>query len=145
MTESEELNTVTCFSDGCRASGNVYGLSIGTSPNAGVFLTKTPHGWTAGESPASGGMQTVVEDMACVSFNQCAATGGLVNESEGSLFSSSPSGWSAQPAPLPADGTAGPKVQIGAVSCSDPGLCTAVGYYESPMTSISRGLIETFG
>jgi hypothetical protein len=151
---SSQLGSVSCPVDAdCVAVGAYYGGGryyglIATGSNASWESQQAP--WPADSSPNGAG--TGVQSVSCPSGDSCTAVGTYLTvdgTDEALLLTRSPSGWSAQSAPLPADASprqyADDHSTLSAVDCPESGSCLAVGRYETTAGTIAAFVIGTTG
>jgi hypothetical protein len=136
-------------------------LAVGTGAVAGLFSTggvasataPTP-GWTGAQTPLPGGPDapespafTVLGSTSCSSAVLCADVGfyrGAGGLQHPLLDVWSGGTWTAEEAPLPANGDSTLDADLFSVSCNSTAACVAVGDYRDVTPShLTHGLIET--
>jgi hypothetical protein len=142
---------VSCTFDGCAAAGGYEDSAQGTRPlvntidvSGTVTATEAPQPADTATGSSSDGF---LNDVSCLSLNQCTAVGGYVNSvspNDIALIDSMSGGtWANAVAPVPSNAATGANAQsdLRVVSCPVGGSCQAAGNYSDPSTF---GLLESF-
>jgi hypothetical protein len=129
------LPAVACPGAGsCVAVGSYSG--IGNSQR-GLVLTQAGQQWTASELFVNGGSPSPLlslSSVACPAVGSCTAVGDYrtdSNQTAGLWLQQTGSTWAHTLAPVPPDAAAIPFASLRLVDCSAPGVCMAVGRYQS--------------
>ncbi len=128
------LNGVSCPSVSSCVAAGFYGDSAGH--DQGLLLTLAGGSWMATEAPlpanVGGNPFASLYGVSCPSASACVATGhyeDTANATDGLLLTLAGGSWTAAEAPLPANATGNPAVDLNGVSCSSASACVATGSY----------------
>jgi hypothetical protein len=132
-----EIRDVSCASAGnCTAVGSFF---TGPGISQGLLLTETAGAWTRGVEAtlppdATTNQLVALESVSCASAGNCTAVGTYSAGSggQGLLLTETAGSWArGSEAVLPADAaTTYQNAGLSSVSCSSPGNCTAVGWFD---------------
>jgi hypothetical protein len=143
---------VSCTFDGCVGVGEYEDTAGGTRAlidtiNASGTVTAT-EGPQPGDAASGTSTDGFLDDVSCLSLNQCTAVGGYVNmvsTSAVALIDSMSGGvWSNTPAPLPSNAATGASAvsSLDQVACPARGTCEAAGTYSDPGNTF--GVLESY-
>jgi hypothetical protein len=143
------LASVACASAGyCTAVGNYVDNGYFQQ---GVMINERKGGWRAGiralaPAGAAANPQVTLDSVSCAAAGYCTAVGSYVTpagDSAALLLNENDWNWSAgQSVPLPPGVPSSSSSSLAAVSCTDVGDCTAVGWYIDANGAI-QGLLLT--
>ncbi len=145
------LQAVSCPSAGnCGAVGDYASQSGATSA---LVVNETKWGWGEAQNvtlPAGAtGAGSSLDSISCTSAGNCTAVGwytSAANAIEGLLLNEVNGVWQPGVGAVPPTPTAAqPNVSLSSVSCSAPGTCSAVGYYDDSLSNQEGILLSESG